>query len=634
MKFPSADRAMTRVFVVAGCVLFLLLLVRTAWLDDDAYITFRTVDNFLNGYGLRWNIANRVQAYTHPLWMFAVTGAAAITGEVYYSSILLSVLLSVATVAIVLSRVAVTPPRVALAFSAFILSKAFVDYSTGGLENPLTHLLLALFFVTVFGHQPLPRRLLTLSLLTALLMLNRVDTGLLVLPTLAVEVWRAGLRRSWKPLAIGITPLLAWESFSLVYYGFLVPNTAYSKLQHGVPRPEILYQGFLYLLDSIGNDPLTLLVIFGALVSPLAGVRGWTIPAGIALYVAYIVWVGGDFMSGRFLTGPFIAALIHLVRQGAPEFNVGWALATVLVWLTGLSAPRPTIVSTSSFGSDIEPARVIAATGITDERRYYYPQSGLLTVQRGTPMPNHKWLHMGHDLRARGERLFQTDAAGFIGYAAGPTVHFIDKYGLGDALIARLPAEAPWRIGHFVRRVPDGYPETITSGQNVIADAGVAAYYERLRVITEGPLFSSDRLQTILRMNLGRYEHYISSYGLVRVMAQRLAEIKPDGTPWTLESNLPMTLRGVEVAVGRVVSPASLELSVSRNDRYDITLTKDGTVVYETVLHQAMSGDSSLVTHTIPLPADLSFDAVLVRPSNGDARYAIGHLRVHSRTQT
>jgi arabinofuranosyltransferase len=633
MKIASAESARIRVFVVAGSVLFLLLLVRTAWLDDDAYITFRTVDNFLNGYGLRWNIANRVQAFTHPLWMFAVTAAAATTGEVYYSSIILSVLLSVATIAIVLSRVAVTPPRVALAFSAFVLSKAFVDYSTGGLENPLTHLLLVLFFVTVFGHQPLPRRLLTLSLLAALLMLNRVDTGLLVLPTLGMEVWRSGLRRAWKPIAFGMTPLLAWEAFSLIYYGFLVPNTAYSKLQHGVPQPEILYQGFLYLLDSIGNDPLTLLVIAGAVVSPFAGVRGWTIPAGIALYLAYIVWVGGDFMSGRFLTGPFVAALVHLVRQGAPEFNVGWALATALVWITGLSAPRPTIASTSAFGTDIEPARVIAATGITDERRYYYPQSGLLTVQRGMPMPNHKWLHMGHDLRVRGERLFLTDAAGFIGYAAGPTVHFIDKYGLGDPLIARLPAEAPWRIGHFVRRVPDGYPETITSGHNVIADAGVAAYYERLRVITEGPLFSRDRFTTILRMNLGRYEHYISSYGLVRVAAQRLADIKPDGTPWTLESNIAMTLRGVEVAVGHVVSAASLELSVSRNDRYHITLTRNGAGVYETVLNQAMSSDSSLTTHTVAVPAGLSFDAVLVRPSDGDARYAIGHLRVHSRQQ-
>ena len=39
-----------------GCLLLYgVVLLRTAWLCDDAYITFRTVDNFINGFGLRWN---------------------------------------------------------------------------------------------------------------------------------------------------------------------------------------------------------------------------------------------------------------------------------------------------------------------------------------------------------------------------------------------------------------------------------------------------------------------------------------------------------------------------------------------------------------------------------------------------
>ena len=46
-------------------------------------------------------------------------------------------------------------------------------------------------------------------------------------------------------------------------------------------------------------------------------------------------------------------------------------------------------------------------------------------------MPNHRWTHMGHDLANRGETFFSTDAAGFIGYAAGPGVTFLDRYGLG-----------------------------------------------------------------------------------------------------------------------------------------------------------------------------------------------------------
>jgi arabinofuranosyltransferase len=47
--------------------LFAVVLCRTAWVGDDAYITFRTVDNLVHGYGARWNVDERVQAYTHPL---------------------------------------------------------------------------------------------------------------------------------------------------------------------------------------------------------------------------------------------------------------------------------------------------------------------------------------------------------------------------------------------------------------------------------------------------------------------------------------------------------------------------------------------------------------------------------------
>ena len=37
---------------VSALVVFVTLL-STAWIAEDAHITFRTIDNFVNGYGLR-----------------------------------------------------------------------------------------------------------------------------------------------------------------------------------------------------------------------------------------------------------------------------------------------------------------------------------------------------------------------------------------------------------------------------------------------------------------------------------------------------------------------------------------------------------------------------------------------------
>jgi len=83
------------IFVILLLILFTVVLIRTAWLADDAYITFRTVDNFVNGYGLTWNTDERVETYSNPLWMFLVAVFYFFTNEIYFTSIILSISISV-----------------------------------------------------------------------------------------------------------------------------------------------------------------------------------------------------------------------------------------------------------------------------------------------------------------------------------------------------------------------------------------------------------------------------------------------------------------------------------------------------------------------------------------------------------
>ena len=86
--------AFTNIFLIS--FLFLIIL-RNAWICDDAYITFRTVDNFIHGHGLTWNLAERVQAYTHPLWMMIISFFYLFTKEIYYTVIFLSLTLCALT---------------------------------------------------------------------------------------------------------------------------------------------------------------------------------------------------------------------------------------------------------------------------------------------------------------------------------------------------------------------------------------------------------------------------------------------------------------------------------------------------------------------------------------------------------
>jgi arabinofuranosyltransferase len=607
---------------------YAFLLVRTAWVCDDAYITFRTVMNFLDGYGLRWNIVNRVQSFTHPLWMFVMTVAAGITREVYFTSILLSIVLTVTVVVLMMVRVASSLPMALCAVSALAVSKSFVDYSTSGLENALTHLLLVLFFLTSFSERRGRRRIGILSLLASLLMLNRLDLCVLVLPVLAAETWRARLARPWVPLVLGMLPLIAWECFALLYYGFFVPNTAYAKLGPGIPRPDLLRQGVLYVFDSLANDPVTLLVIVAGAAAPLFQLGSWPLSIGVTLYTGLVVWAGGDFMSGRFFAAPFLCALIQLVRLPvAHQLSVGWAVAFASIWLAGLAVPHPTILSAADFGDIETDEGAIPSSHITDERRFYYSHTGLLTAHRGVPMPDHRWLHVGELDQKIHLGVTVVGPAGFVGYAAGPSTHIVDWYGLGDPLIARLPAEIPWQIGHFQRRLPRGYTETLVNRKNLIQDPGVAAYYDRLRIITEDPVWSRRRFRTILSMNLGRYERFIASYGLKTLSLDDLSANRIIGTEWNAPGTTSLTLKGALIRAGHM-RQGSVEVSVSGNDHYRVTFLSGGQQVAAHQIDQPLSIDGSLRLHTIAIAPNLSWDAISVVPSGGDSLYSLGHIRL------
>src|SRR6185436_15076305 len=106
-------------------VLFSTVLIRTTWLSDDAYITLRTVDNLVSGFGPRWNVAERAQAYTHPLWMFLLAVPYWFTREAYFTPLAVSMLLSLAAVWLLFEGISATLATSVVAAVVLTCSKAF-----------------------------------------------------------------------------------------------------------------------------------------------------------------------------------------------------------------------------------------------------------------------------------------------------------------------------------------------------------------------------------------------------------------------------------------------------------------------------------------------------------------------------
>ena len=160
------------------------------------------------------------------------------------------------------------------------------------------------------AHPPDPfRHLFRASVVFGLIAVTRHDLVPLVLPPAAFLIW--GHRNILSPrkslaLAVAATlPLAVWTLFSLVYYGFPWPNTAYAKLNTGIDRADLVLQGLRYVQVSFLQDPITPVVIVAALLVALFRAHHTAyrlVGLGVLLNLSYVVWIGGDFHGRPFLS--------------------------------------------------------------------------------------------------------------------------------------------------------------------------------------------------------------------------------------------------------------------------------------------------------------------------------------------
>jgi len=500
-------------FVVIA--LFAIILFRTAWIHDDAYITFRTVDNFVNGYGLTWNVSERVETYTNPLWMFLVSLVYFFTDEIYYTSIILSIVVSVITILIFAFKISKTVIGAILGIGIFIFSKAFVDYSTSGLENPLTHLILAIFLMVYIKSKNnfSFKIFFFISLLTGFGIVNRLDTFILFLPCLAYSFSKIPKIKGLYVMVIGLLPAIIWKSFSLFYYGFIFPNTAYAKvLNTGVSKNVMIQHGFVYFENLAVWHPITFFIIFLSLAIPFLIKEKHLIPIilGIILYLIFILTSGGDYMTGRLFSAPLFVAVVVLSQCNFSAFKrIHLVALAIIVIVGGIVSPGSPILSDENytrFG--------VYADYIGDSRGYYYPGTGLLNHLNNIEIPKHEWATWGKNVGDEGSSPIIFRTIGMYGFYAGPEIHIIDPYGLGDPLLAKspIPKDSWWVIGHYYRLIPSGYFETLQSGENMIEDKCLAKYYDKLFIITRGNLFDANRIQEIWKMNTGQYDYLLDAY--------------------------------------------------------------------------------------------------------------------------
>jgi hypothetical protein len=290
---------------------------------EDAYITYRYAENWVNTGSLVYNEGEQINALTSPLHavlsaaLFFVTGNTVLSNKIFSLGLLL---LSAIFVwhryreqlhLGVLALILLMPPCVML-------------WTFGGLETPILLFLATTTVILALRPSPFGLNLLcVIFLLAGLAFLTRYDSILFFLP---VTIYAASKSRSIRYAVIALAGAsilpLAWLLISIYYYGDLLPTSFYVKTPTGNIWSLIFNGEYIasYLI-YIGVIPVIALVFFLLVPKPRTieilyrhFKSIWWLYVGLLLEILYGLTMATHHMmfSFRFFV-PYIAATVILV---------------------------------------------------------------------------------------------------------------------------------------------------------------------------------------------------------------------------------------------------------------------------------------------------------------------------------
>ena len=419
-------------------VLFLAIMgYQRRWVAEDAFISLRVVEQILAGNGPVFNQGERVEAYTHPLWVaiLAVWGALGLPTPL--GSVILGLVFSISGLIAALAAASMLSNRITLSqqpacrpepqrrtsplqanersrqgrsFAAaqddrrvgelsvpvgaliFVALPVVWDFVTSGLETGLAFAWLGLSFWLLvrscFDEERaalLSRATIGSAVVIGVGPLVRPDLGvfsagfLVGLIVCSHELSRTSLLRHALILGTAAASFpLAYQIFRMGYFATLVPNTALAK-EASVAHWS---QGWIYFQDFTGTYHLWL---------PLL------VATGCWFLLARQAWGNADRQATIVLSVPVAAALLHavyVVRVGGDFMHGRFLLPTLFglllpVMLVRVPVILPRAQSTVAATIVIVAWSVVAALwlrvpypaqinddGLADERSVYVENSG------------------------------------------------------------------------------------------------------------------------------------------------------------------------------------------------------------------------------------------------------------------
>lgn len=383
--------------IPVALAMFIVNVVMLNCVTDDAYISFRYLDNLLAGQGLVFNVGERVEGYTNLLWILLIAPwrAMGLSPEIVALTLsLLAASMLFVGVYILSTRLA---RHAAAGIAAVLLVATFpplAHYVTAGLETILFAALVVLAFARI---SVTTKPDLWVAILLGAAVLTRPE-GMMV--GFIVYCIYGLLKRSaisdrevWASAALFLAFPITLTCWRFWYYGDPLPNTYYAKATG--TGLEMVSNGWSYLSHFVAGNFGWLLLPFAILVflPPVLGkVQDKRLVSAIGLVLSvhflYVIKVGGDYLPmGRFIlhVSPLLICLAVLGMWFAGRARV----SVVLALACGIAIAQNAAFYQSADYRSVEESRFLdtewksLATWLSSN----YPPSTIIAVNAAGAVP-------------------------------------------------------------------------------------------------------------------------------------------------------------------------------------------------------------------------------------------------------
>ncbi|MCX6836025.1 MAG: hypothetical protein NTW07_13035, partial [candidate division Zixibacteria bacterium] len=323
--------------------------------QDDAYISYRYVANYLHGDGLVYNIGERIEGITNFGWTVFMMFLGVLGADYMWWSKMVGVLFGAGVIVVVFfigEKLFGREGRAYTAVATVLLgaNQSLAYWSVSGLETG------AFAFFAVLSLLLFLRRSWLLVFALAMAVWLRPEGAVVTAILLITETVQT---RSWPRFAAACAALafvlsLPFVAFKLSYYGSILPNPFYAKTSFDF---EQLMNGLEYAGEFSKHYAVYYVGLLGLVVPLIIWRRANDVLKAVWLFAAsyftYVILIGGDVLKvHRFflpMFGPMALLMVFavwtLLRRMRPalQYVILLPLAATMLVTTYL-LPKPVVM--------------------------------------------------------------------------------------------------------------------------------------------------------------------------------------------------------------------------------------------------------------------------------------------------